>query len=58
MMAARISQRIQPGCIMIDWGWGKVADCYNLNNLTDDSLRDPVTATPANRSFLCRLEKV
>ena len=57
-MPARISQRVQPGCIMIAWGWGEVDDDYNLNNLTDDSLRDPITATPANRGFWCRLEKI
>ncbi|MBN2706788.1 MAG: molybdopterin-dependent oxidoreductase [Deltaproteobacteria bacterium] len=56
-MPARISDEVQPGSIIIAWGWGEVDDRYNLNHLTDDSRRDPVTATPANRGFMCRLEK-
>ncbi len=57
-MAAELSSQVRPGSIIIAWGWGEVDDLYNLNNLTDDSLRDPVTATPANRGFMCSLEKV
>ena len=57
-MPIEISDQVRPGSIIIAWGWGEIDDHYNLNNLTDDTLRDPVTATPANRGFMCRLEKV
>ncbi|ABW65936.1 molybdopterin-containing oxidoreductase family protein [Desulfosudis oleivorans] len=56
-MKARISDRIRPGSILIAWGWGDVDPAANVNNLTDDNQRDPVTATPSGRSFMCSLEK-
>ncbi len=57
-MKARISQVVHPGSVMIAWGWGELGRELSLNNLTDDDRRDPVTATPSNRSFWCRVEKV
>ncbi len=57
-MKARISDVVHPGAIQIAWGWGEVDPDFNLNNLTDDDRRDPVTATPSNRSFMCKIEKV
>ncbi len=57
-MKARISDKVHPGSIMIAWGWGEADKALGLNNLTDDEIRDPVTATPSNRSFMCRLEKL
>ncbi|MFP4672421.1 MAG: molybdopterin-dependent oxidoreductase [Desulfohalobiaceae bacterium] len=56
-MPARLSTRIQPGSICIDWGWAEVQPEANVNNLTDDSKRDPVTCTPANRTFMCKVRK-
>ncbi|MBN2705520.1 MAG: formate dehydrogenase, partial [Deltaproteobacteria bacterium] len=58
VMPLRFSRRPRPGSVILAWGWGEVDDRFNLNNLTDDSRRDPVTATPANRGFFCRLEKL
>jgi anaerobic selenocysteine-containing dehydrogenase len=55
-MKARIAEVISPGVVRIAWGWGEVDPEANVNNLTDDERRDPVTGTPANRSFMCRLE--
>jgi anaerobic selenocysteine-containing dehydrogenase len=55
-MKARISDEIHPGVVRIAWGWGEVDPAANANNLTDDDRRDPVTATPANRSFMCRVQ--
>jgi anaerobic selenocysteine-containing dehydrogenase len=55
-MRARISEVIHPGVVRIAWGWGEVDPEASLNNLTDDARRDPVTGTPSNRSFMCRIE--
>lgn len=56
-MKARIAEVIHPGSIQIAWGWGEVHPDFGLNNLTDDDRRDPITATPSNRAFMCRVEK-
>jgi anaerobic selenocysteine-containing dehydrogenase len=55
-MKARISEAVHPGVVRIAWGWGEVDPDANVNNLTDDDRRDPVTGTPSNRSFMCRVE--
>jgi anaerobic selenocysteine-containing dehydrogenase len=55
-MQARISEAVHPGVVRIAWGWGEVDPEANVNNLTDDERRDPVTGTPSNRSFMCRIE--
>lgn len=55
-MKARISEAVHPGSIRIGWGWGEVDPGANLNNLTDDDRRDPVTGTTSGRSFFCRIE--
>ena len=57
-MKARISDMVHPGSIRIAWGWGDVNPDANLNNLTDDEKRNPVTGTPSNRSFMCRIQAV
>jgi anaerobic selenocysteine-containing dehydrogenase len=54
-MKARLTESIHPGSIRIAWGWGEVEPDCNVNNLTDDDRRDPVTSTPSNRSFMCRI---
>jgi anaerobic selenocysteine-containing dehydrogenase len=55
-MKARMSDAVHPGSIRIAWGWGEVDPECNVNNLTDDERRDPVTGTPSSRSFMCRIE--
>jgi anaerobic selenocysteine-containing dehydrogenase len=57
-MKARISGRVHPGSILIAWGWGDINPEANLNSLTDDDQRDPVTGTPSSRSFMCALTRV
>ena len=57
-MKARISEKVHIGSILIAWGWGEVDTKQSLNNLTDDVCRNPVTATPSNRCFKCKVEKL
>ncbi len=56
-MKARISTIVRPGSVRIAWGWGEFNPDFNLNNLTDDGPRDPVTSTPSNRCFVCNVAK-
>jgi len=55
-MKARISEAVHPGVVRIAWGWGEVNPESNVNNLTDDDRRDPITSTPSNRCFMCRID--
>lgn len=57
-MKAKISGNVHPGSIQIDWGWGEINEDGNLNFLTDDDHRDPVTGTPSNRTFICKIKKI
>ncbi len=57
-MPARVSSLVHPGSIRIAWGWGDYNPVYNLNTLTDDDVRNPITGTPGQRTFMCRVEKV
>ena len=56
-LPARISRAVKPGTVRIAWGWGETDPLASLNNLTDDDRRNPVTGTPGNRSFMCRVDK-
>ena len=57
-MKACISDVVLPGLIRIAWGWGDVDPSWNINQLTDDTMRDPITATPSSRSFMCSIKRV
>ncbi|MEN8141468.1 MAG: molybdopterin-dependent oxidoreductase [Thermodesulfobacteriota bacterium] len=57
-MAARIANMVHPGSVRIAWGWGDYRESANLNNLTDDRRRNPITGTPACRTFRCSLRVV
>ena len=57
-MSARISSVVHPGSVRIAWGWGDYKIQYNLNTLTDDEGRNPITGTPGQRSFMCRVSRV
>lgn len=57
-MEAKISQIVHQGSIRIAWGWGDYNPDCNLNSLTDDDRRNPITGTPSQRSFMCRVTKV
>ncbi len=56
-MQAKISDCVHPGSVRIAWGWGDYDPACNFNTLTDDSVRNPITGTPAMRSFRCRVGK-
>lgn len=56
-MPARISQVVRPGFARIAWGWGEYDPRFNLNNLTGDDGKNPITGTATSRSFMCRLVK-
>ena len=55
ILKARVSPVVHPGSIRIAWGWGEYHPDCNLNDLTDDGKRDPVTGTPSNRCFMCNV---
>ncbi len=57
-MKAKQSDVVHPGSIRIAWGWGDYDSKYNLNSLTDDDRRNPITGTPSQRMFMCRVRKV
>ena len=57
-MAARISTTVRPGTVRLAWGWGDHDPRANLNTLTEDDKRGPVSGTSTSRSFMCRLSKV
>nr|VFK50321.1 MAG: Anaerobic selenocysteine-containing dehydrogenase [Candidatus Kentron sp. TUN]VFK51456.1 MAG: Anaerobic selenocysteine-containing dehydrogenase [Candidatus Kentron sp. TUN] len=56
-MPARISTVVPPGMVRIAWGWGEYDPRYNLNNLTGDNKKNPITGTATSRSFMCKLSK-
>ena len=56
-MRAKISDIVIPGMVRIPWGWGEFNMDYNINSLTDDKKRDPVTSTTSNRCFMCNVVK-
>ncbi len=57
-MTARYSTTVRPGSIRLAWGWGDFLPSSNLNSLTEDENRGPVTGTSTSRSFMCRLRKL
>ena len=58
VMKAKISDVVRPGLVRIAWGWGdSIREC-NLNELTDDTVRDAMTGTPSNRCFMCNVVKL
>lgn len=55
---AKVTPEVQPGLVIIDFGWGNPWDNGpNVNILTSDDERDPVCSTTPNRRFVCELKK-
>jgi len=54
----KATRDIQPGVIVIDFGWGNPWDGgANVNILTSDDPRDPICAATSNRRFVCEVKK-
>jgi len=57
-MKARVTTELQPGLVIIDFGWGNSWDeAANVNVITSDDERDPISSTTPNRRFLCQVKK-
>jgi anaerobic selenocysteine-containing dehydrogenase len=55
---ATIVKEIQPGLVVIDFGWGNPGDgSENVNRLVADHPRDPLSSTTPNREFICQVSK-
>lgn len=56
---ARVTTDTRPGLVVVDFGWGNPWDEWqNVNILTSDDARDPISSTTSNRRFPCQLRKV
>ena len=53
-MRAQLSEDLFPGSAWLPHGWSGE---HNVNLITDDSLRDPISGVPGYRSFLGRVRK-
>jgi anaerobic selenocysteine-containing dehydrogenase len=57
-LKARVTPEIRPGLVVVDFGWGNPWDGQaNVNVLTSDEARDPISAATSNRRFLCEVRK-
>ncbi|MFC1968279.1 molybdopterin-dependent oxidoreductase [Chloroflexota bacterium] len=55
---AKVTTDTCPGIVVIDFGWGNPWDRQaNVNILTNDEARDPISSTTSNRRFLCEVSK-
>lgn len=57
-MIARLTTTVRRGMVRLAWGWGDYQTKANLNTLTEDDMRGPVSGTSTSRSFMCRLRKL
>jgi thiosulfate reductase/polysulfide reductase chain A len=56
---AKVTDEISPGVVIVDFGWGNAWDQgANVNILTSDEDRDPISGTTSNRRFRCQVTKV
>jgi anaerobic selenocysteine-containing dehydrogenase len=53
-LRAKLTKGIHPGVVSLQHGWSEA----NVNYLTDDQARDPVSAYPGFRSEMCRVTKL
>ena len=51
---AKLIEDIHPKVVCAQHGWSEA----NINVLTDDENRDPISAYPGFRSVLCRVTKI
>jgi anaerobic selenocysteine-containing dehydrogenase len=58
-LKAKVTDEVSPGVIIIDFGWGNPWDQGpNINILTSDKDRDPVSCSTPNRRFRCQVTKI
>jgi anaerobic selenocysteine-containing dehydrogenase len=56
---AKVTDEVSPGVVIIDFGWGNPWDQgANVNLLTSDEDRDPISGSTPNRRFHCQVTKV
>jgi len=56
---AKVTDEISPGVVVVDFGWGNPWDQGpNVNLLTTDEDRDPISGSTPNRRFRCQVTKV
>jgi anaerobic selenocysteine-containing dehydrogenase len=56
---AKVSDEVSPGVVIIDFGWGNPWDQGpNVNILTSDKDRDPISCSTPNRRFRCQVTKI
>jgi anaerobic selenocysteine-containing dehydrogenase len=57
-LKATLVKEIQPGLVVIDFGWGNPGDGgENVNRLVADHPRDSISSTTPNREFICQVSK-
>jgi anaerobic selenocysteine-containing dehydrogenase len=57
-LKATVVKEVQPGLVVIDFGWGNPGDGgENVNRLVSDYPRDSISSTTPNREFICQVWK-
>jgi len=57
-LEARTEEKAPVGVVVVDFGWGNPWDkAANINFLTDDQDRDPISSGTSNRLFPCQVRK-
>ena len=57
-LEARTGEKASSGVVVVDFGWGNPWDkSANINLLTDDQDRDPISSGTSNRLFSCQVRK-
>ncbi|MBA7493239.1 Acetylene hydratase [subsurface metagenome] len=55
---AKVTDEVSPGVVIIDFGWGNPWDQgANVNILTSDEDRDPISCSTPNRRFRCQVSR-
>jgi hypothetical protein len=57
-ITSKISDIVEPGHVMVDFGWGNPTDEKGgINSLTSDAYFNPVSGATPNRLFPCEVKK-
>jgi anaerobic selenocysteine-containing dehydrogenase len=55
---SHITEELAQGVVLIDFGWGNPGDGgENVNVLTSDKDRDPISGSTSNHRFRCQVTK-